>query len=166
MLIIDIKVFFDIGTMQMNIKVYLFRIKIITIKIDLFKLTYRINRKKDKHLKLILNSADKYLVSQIKSNILNKLYYDSADINVELNLLDPALTARVIGGVLILLNVSNYYFVKKNNEFVFTYSYLSDFNALNNKLSFKFRVYFTVFDMVYAIILSLYKRGKYAKERG
>ena len=165
MLMIDIGFNFDSSTMKANIIIKLYKIKIIKIDINLLTIQYRINNGKYKHLKILLQKEEKYFISQIKNNILNKLYYDSVSLETVLNLFDPKLTADVIGVLYILYNISNFWLLSKNEDIELCYSCRADFNKINNKIKFDLRVYFTVFDMLYAVILSFYRRGKYVKEK-
>jgi hypothetical protein len=165
MLIIDVTFNIDINNCKIEIFVKLYKIKFIVIKINLLTLTYSINNGKTRRLKLILRKGDKYLLEQIKSNILNKLYYDSVSLYVVLNLVNPKLTADTMGMMYIFLNVANYYLLNKNEDMDISYKLSPDFDKLNNKIKLDLRVYFTIFDMVYAIVLSFYKRGKYVKEK-
>ena len=45
--------------------------------------------------------------------------------------------------------------------------YENDVDFINKKIfvDASIKVYFTIFDMIFSIILSFYKRGKYVKER-
>ena len=47
-------------------------------------------------------------------------------------------------------------------------SYLNKCNFLRSqiKVYFETKVYFTIFDLIFATIISLYKRGKYARQKG
>ena len=165
MLIIDLSTKLDFNTGKLEIVIRLYKIKILKIKVNLLTQTYTINRGKKRKLKLILKKEEKYFLTQIKSNILNKLYYDSVSLKVILNLISPSLTADIIGLLYIIFNFSNYWLLSKNEDMDINYSCSPDFDRLNNKIEFNLRVYFTIFDMVYAIILSFYRRGKYVKEK-
>ena len=165
LLIIDVSTKLDINSGKLVIIISLYGLKLIKIKVDLLSRTYTVNRGKRKKLNLILKNDEKYLLKQIKNNILNKLYYDSVSLETVLNLFDPKLTADVIGVLYILYNISNFWLLSKNEDIELCYSCRADFNKINNKIRFDLRVYFTVFDMLYAVILSFYRRGKYVKEK-
>ena len=96
---------------------------------------------------------------------MNKLYYDSVSLDIILNLISPSLTANVIGILYIIFNLSNYWLLSNNEDMYISYYCKPDFDGLNNKIKFDLRVYFTIFDMVYAVILSFYRRGKYVKQK-
>ena len=165
MLIIDLSTMLDLNSCKVEMLIKVFRIRIIKIKVDLLTQTYTINGGKKRRLKLILKKEEKYLLSQIKSNILNKLYYDSVSLDIILNLISPSLTANVIGILYIIFNLSNYWLLSNNEDMYISYYCKPDFDGLNNKIKFDLRVYFTIFDMVYAVILSFYRRGKYVKQK-
>ena len=161
MLIIDISFCADFSNMNIIINIKLYKIKILKIEVNLLNFSYRINKGKIKRLKLLLNKQEKYLISQIKSNILNKLYYDKVYISSQINLARADITSIVIGILYDISNKLNCILLSYNEDIEFYYQYYSDFNNIKNIINFDVKVYFTIFDMVYAIVLSFYKRGKY-----
>lgn len=165
MLMFDIGFNFDSSTMKANIIIKMYKIKIIKIEINLLAFQYRINKGKYKHLKILLQKEEKYFISQIKNNILNKLYYDLVSLDLNINILNPALTANVVGACNAICEIYHFVLKESNQDMEIFYNCSSDFSGLLNKCTINVRVYFTVFDMVYAVVLSLYRRGKYVKEK-
>lgn len=165
MLVIDISASLNVNEGKLELVIKLYKIKLIKIRVNLLTLSYTINGGKKRRLNIILKNEEKYLLTQIKSNILNKLYYDSISLKIILNLLEPRITADAIGVLYVLLGISNYWLLSKNEDMDICYSCKPDFARVNNKIKFDLRVYFTIFDMVYAVILSFYRRGKYVKEK-
>ena len=90
-----------------------------------------------KIVNIILKNEEKYLLTQIKSNILNKLYYDSISLKIILNLLEPRITADAIGVLYVLLGISNYWLLSKNEDMDICYSCKPDFARVNNKIKFE-----------------------------
>lgn len=165
LLIINISFYWDINTMKIQVIIRLYKLKIIKIDISPILLVYKINNGKYKRLNLILKQEEKYLISQIKNNILNKLYYDTVYADIIINLIDPARTSIFIGIINNIFEVSKYILYSKNEDMEIRLNCRTNFQQINNKISFNIKVCFTIFDMVYAIILSFYKRGKYVKEK-
>jgi len=147
------------------IDIRVFNIKVIKIKVDILSLTYIINEsKKHKKLKLIFSKEQTYLILQIKKSILDKLYYDKILVNINLYTPSPSTTAIIIG----LFNILNLYFSNKvmqlNKDIVFYLNTNAEFVKKVNNIDIKIKVRFTIFDMVFALIISFYKRGKYVKQ--
>ena len=165
MLMINITFLIDLNIMHLNIDVRLFRLRIIKIDVDLLLNRFKINNGKYKKLKLILKQEEKYLISQIKQNILNKLYYDSISANLMINTLSPAITAITVGVINQSFEILKFYLLSKNADMDINLDCSANFSKFVNKVKFDIRVYFTIFDMVYAIILSFYKRREYVKEK-
>ena len=116
LLIIDVSTKLDVNSGELIIVISLYRLRLIKIKVDLVARAYTVNRGKRKKLNLILKNDEKYLLKQIKNNILNKLYYDSVSLYVVLNLIDPKITSDIIGILYILYNISNYWILSKNED--------------------------------------------------
>ena len=55
--------------------------------------------------------------------------------------------------------------LNKNPDLDVIFNNSSNFIDNNNIATLDIRVYFTIFDMVFAIIMSLYKRGKYVRQK-
>lgn len=165
MLIIDISFCWDINTMKIQVVIKIYKLRIIKIDILPILLIFKINNGKYKKLNLILKRDEKYLISQIKNNILNKLYYDTVSADFIIQLLDPSRTAISVGVINNFLEISKYILLSNNKDMDVSLNCRTNFQQLNNKVTFNIKVYFTIFDMVYAIILSFYKRGKYVKEK-
>ena len=165
LLIIDISFCWDINKMKIQVVIKIYKLRIIKIDILPILLIFKINNGKYKKLNLILKRDEKYLISQIKNNILNKLYYDTVSADFIIQLLDPSRTAIAVGVINNFLEISKYILLSNNEDIDVSLNCRTNFQQLNNKVSFNIKVYFTIFDMVYAIILSFYKRGKYVKEK-
>ena len=165
MLIINVRFVLDLNTMKIKIIIKLFKLKILTIDVDLLLNRFKVNNGKYKRLKLMLNQDEKYLISQIKRNILNKLYYDTISADIIVNFINPSSTALMVGIINKSFEFIKYYLLIHNADMDINIRCSCDFREFINKLSFNLTVYFTIFDMVYAIILSFYKRGKYVKEK-
>ena len=166
MLCIKISVNLDFGMNLLVIVIRIYGIKIVKIDIDIIGLYYRINKsKKLKSLKLLLPKEQEYLIKQIKSSILDKLYYDRIIFKSSIYCLDPYKTANTIGVLNTICNYINIAIYSKNNDTVFKYYNWGSFIEKENKISLDIKVYFTIFDMVFALIMSFYKRGQYVKQK-
>lgn len=165
MLIIKININFDLKNYFLIIEIKVFSLKIITIKIDLIFLRYKINNSKYyKSLDLIINKEQEYLILQIKNSILDKLYYDDIKFSSSINMGDCALTANIIGVLdLLCILFDELFFQKIDIRFIFKNR--AEFIEKENNIKIFLKVYFTIFDMIFAIIMSFYKRGKYVKKR-
>jgi len=163
MLKISIVGFLNVEDLTLDIVIKIYKIKIIKISINFNLLSYNVNNGKSKKLKLYLQKKEKYFLLQIKNNILNKLYYDRFYIDATINIIDPAITANLIGNLIVILESLRQVF-HMNSEFQVDYNINSNFNSLENNIMIDLCVYFTIFDMLYAIILSFYRKGKYVKE--
>ena len=164
MLIINISFFADLNSMKVEIIIKIYKLKLIKITVDLLLNRFKVNNGKYRRLKFILKQEEKYLISQIKQNVLNKLYYDSVFADIIINLLNPAITANTVGIINQIFEFMKYYLFIKNNDMNICLNCRTDFKKCINKIKLEITVLFTIFDMIYAIILSFYKRGKYVKE--
>lgn len=165
MLIIDIRAIVDIDNNSIKVVFRLFRIKIITITIDIIGLRYRINKsKKIKSIKFIDLKEQQYIIKQIKKSIFDKLYYDKIELYSEMYVLSPDITASTIGVINIICQNLKSRILDYNHQTIVKYYNTSNFNY-KNYIQLDLRVYFTVFDMLFAIIMSLYKRREYGKEK-
>jgi len=166
MLSIDVQILFDIDNNNLQVIIKLYKIKIFTIVIDILGLHYRINKsKKVKSLKFFLPKEQEYFLKQIKSSVLDKLYYDEINFFSSVYTLDPAITANIVGVINAICGVLKNLFEIKNNDLSVNYFNTAGYVNKNNKLYLNIKVYFTIFDMVFAVILSFYKRGKYVKQK-
>lgn len=165
MLIIDVSSILHFEDYELNIIIRIFKIPVAKIKVNLITLKYKINGIKfAAPLKLFVSREDEYLLSQIKKNIIDKLYYDDIVIVSNISMLDPDITADVIGISNIVCDVISRHLKSSNRDIKVTYLNTADFKNNHNRIEFDVRVYFTFFDMVFAIIMSLYNRRRYVKE--
>lgn len=166
MLMIDIVINVDLTFSIIEIKIKVYKITIITISIDILGLFYKINKSlKKKKISLIFTKEQEYLIKQIKSSILDKLYYDRLILKSEINMFCPEVNANIIGIYNnICLNLKTL-FLNKNQDMKVDYSNCSKFVGNENYINLNIRVYFTIFDMFFAIIMSFYKRRRYVKQK-
>ena len=164
MLKFKIAVEIDYELSYIKIIVSLFKIRILTIQLFLFGLYYKINTsKKIKTLDLIISKDQKYLLLQIKNSVLDKLYYDNFMVVNAINTDNPDADAIIVGELRLLTGfILNYLKINKVNKNIQLYSY-SEFKEFS-KTIINFNVYFTIFDLIFAIIFSFYKRGKYVRK--
>lgn len=166
MLTIKIKIILDLNNNKLVIMIWIFKIKVLTINISIIGLYYQINNsKKFKSLHLILNQEEKYFIKQIKSSIIDKLYFDDIILVTELGLMSASDTAISIGILnMFCVNLANKLFAK-NSDIRLYFNNTPDFEDMKLKIDLELKVYFTIFDLLFAIIMSVYKRGKYVKKR-
>lgn len=164
MLVIKIKSNFDLNNNKLIIIIYVYNLKILTISVSIIGLYYKINNsKKLKKLQLILKPEDKYFLNQIKSSILDKLYYDDIILESKIGLGQASSSAITIGVLNQLSIILSNYLYGINRDIRLFFNHQPDFEKSNVSVDLELKVYFTIFDMVYAIIMSFYKRGKYVK---
>lgn len=165
MLFIDIRISLDFSCLKMTIEVYVYRIKVVKIEVDILKMTYSINKSKNKRINLIINRQDKILISQIKNTILDKLYYDSIEFYSEIGLGNCDKTAVVIGIINSLCYMLGMRLSIQNEEIKWVYKNIPNYFDSKLNVVLNTKVYFTIFDMVFGVVLSFYRRGKYAKQK-
>lgn len=166
MLVFTIRLHFDLYENMLSIEILLFGIKVITIKLSLVGLYYQINNsKKLKTISVIINNEQKYLLMQIKKSIIDKLYYDDIIFSSKIGLNDAKNTALSVG----TLNLACMYlankFQNKNSDTILYYENEVSFEKKNFEIDLQLKVYFTIFDLIFAVVLSFYKRGKYVKQK-
>lgn len=166
MLIIRVKINFDLYGNYIDIEIFLYGIKLINIYISIIGLYIQINNKKKlKTIDFVFDEKKEYLFLQMKKNILDKLYIDNINLETLIGVKNSSFTAILIT----ILNQICFNIKKnlenKNRDIKINYQNTSDFVYQRVKLNADVKVYFTIFDMVFAIILSFYERGKYVKER-
>jgi len=166
MLEIKVTINFDLWANTLIIKIYLFNIRIIRIKIFIVGFYYQINNsKKLKKLKFFLSKEDEYFLMQIKKSVIDKLYYDKVTLNGELGLKSASDTAILSGIIYFISSIFENLLKAKNLDSDFYYSVKQNYTSRVLSFDFSAKVYFTIFDLVFAVIMSFYKRGRYAKER-
>ena len=165
MLVIKIKIILDVYNYKMIISICVFGLKILTIKINILSLKYSINNsKKCKRLKLIIDKREKFFLKQIKTSMIDKLYLDDVILQSRIGFADSNNTAITNGIMSIICNILSIILVKNRKSARFLYENNVDFNNKIIYFKFKIKVYFTVFDMIFAIIMSFYKRSKYGRQ--
>lgn len=165
MLMIDIQVDLDVNKMKIIVIIKIYKIKIVTLHIHLLGMVYRVNRsKKFKKINFVISDEQKILIAQIKKSILDKLYYDNFNVEILLSTQSPDFTSLSIGLINQICLLIKSYLIFSHKESELTFLNKANFISDENKINFDMRVYFTIFDMVFAIILSFYKRGKYVKQ--
>lgn len=166
MMSFKLKITLDLNNNKMIILIWVYKLKIITIDINIIGLYYKINNsKKLKPLNIILKKEDKYFLEQIKSSILDKLYYDDIIFVSKVGLNSASNTAVSVGFLdQICRYLTNILYVK-NPDIRLYFNNIPNFEEVSFVLDLELKVYFTIFDLVFAIIMSFYKRGKYVKER-
>lgn len=166
MLEIKVTVNFDLWANSLIIKVYLFNIRIIKLKIFIIGFYYQINNsKKLKKLRLFLTKEDKYLIMQIKKSILDKLYYNKFVLVGKVGLKSASDTAILSGIIYFLCSTIENIIKFKNSDSECLYNINQSYVKRSLEFFFSVNVFFTIFDLLFAIIMSFYKRGRYAKQR-
>lgn len=166
MLVFQINIIFDLYGNFIDITIRLFGIKLATISISLIGLYIQINNKKKlKTLSIVFDKNNEYLAMEIKKNILDKLYFDDIRLFSRLGVVNSS------SSVLFASILNNICFFAKNklkySNKDLSFSYLNTVDFLNDNIIFNLniKVYFTLFDLLFSIILSFYRRNKYVKKR-
>lgn len=166
MLVFQINIIFDLYGNFIDITIKLFGIKLATISISLIGLYIQINNKKKlKTLSVVFDKNNEYLAMEIKKNILDKLYFDDIRLFSRLGVVNAS------SSVLFSSILNNICFFAKNklkySNKDLSFSYLNTVDFLNDNIIFNLniKVYFTLFDLLFSIILSFYRRNKYVKKR-
>lgn len=166
MLVFQINIIFDLYGNFIDITIKLFGIKLATISISLIGLYIQINNKKKlKTLSIVFDKNNEYLAMEIKKNILDKLYFDDIRLFSRLGVVNSS------SSVLFVSILNNICFFAKNklkySNKDLSFSYLNTVDFLNDNIIFNLniKVYFTLFDLLFSIILSFYRRNKYVKKR-
>ena len=166
MLVFQINIIFDLYGNFIDITIRLFGIKLATISISLIGLYIQINNKKKlKTLSVVFDKNNEYLAMEIKKNILDKLYFDDIRLFSRLGVVNAS------SSVLFVSILNNICFFAKNklkySNKDLSFSYLNTVDFLNDNIIFNLniKVYFTLFDLLFSIILSFYRRNKYVKKR-
>ena len=166
MLVIRINIFLDFKALILRIKIKVFFIKIVEINLDLLTLKYRVNKsKKEKQVNLFINKEQEYLILQIKKSILDKLYYDDLSLNTCIGVQDAALTANIVGSIDLICRIFKTFISVQRHSLDFRFSNTAEFVNESNQVTINLKVYFTIFDMIFALIMSFYKRGRYVKQK-
>ncbi len=163
MLEININFNYSMATNKISINFFVYKIKIISIKVDILSLYYEINNnKKQKKLKLVFPKEDRLFLSEIKKNLINKLYLHKVVSSIELGVMNAKDVAMIIS----TLNIVGEDLKKRLDSRDIDYVYINSpiFSYHNINLSLKITVFFTIFDMIFALILSFYKRSRYVRQ--
>lgn len=165
-LIIKVHLILDFDDFNSAIVLRLFGLPVFTIKINLNELTYKTNySKKRRALNLILVKEQEYLIKQIKKSVLDKLYYDDIDIEYQLSIYDKCVMANVSGTIDLMMFYLQVYLKNKNNDTEINIFNKTNFIEHKNVINVDIKVLFTMFDMIFAIVMSFYKRGRYVREK-
>ena len=166
MLVFQINIIFDLYGNFIDITIRLFGIKLATISISLIGLYIQINNKKKlKTLSVVFDKNNEYLAMEIKKNILDKLDFDDIRLFSRLGVVNSS------SSVIFASILNNICFFAKNklkySNKDLSFSYLNTVDFLNDNIIFNLniKVYFTLFDLLFSIILSFYRRNKYVKKR-
>lgn len=166
MLVFKINIIFDLYSNSIDITIKLFGIKLVSISISLIGLYIQINNKKKlKTLSVLFDKKSEYLAMEIKKNIVDKLYFDDISLFSKLGIVNSSSSVIFVS---ILNNIC--FFAKNKLKYSnkdLSFSYLNTVDFLNNNIIFNLdlKVYFTLFDLLFSIILSFYRRNKYVKKR-
>lgn len=166
MLVFKINIIFDLYSNSIDITIKLFGIKLASISISLIGLYIQINNKKKlKTLSVLFDKKSEYLAMEIKKNIVDKLYFDDISLFSKLGIVNSSSSVIFVS---ILNNIC--FFAKNKLKYSnkdLSFSYLNTVDFLNNNIIFNLdlKVYFTLFDLLFSIILSFYRRNKYVKKR-
>lgn len=163
---IKFKITLDLNNNTILIVVWIYKIKIVKISISIIGLYYQINNsKKLKPINLILKAEDKYFLEQIKTSIFDKLYYDDIIFESNIGFLNASNTAKTIGTLNLICSVVADYLQILNPDTRLYYYNSANFTKTTFYINLEIKVYFTIFDLIFAVIMSFYKRGRYVKER-
>ena len=165
MLVIRITINLDLYQNLVYINIRLFGIKTLKIKISIIGLYIQINNhKKIKSLSIILSKKDEYLLMQIKQNILDKLYFDDIQVVSNIGISNSSTSALLIAFLNNICDFAEYKLKENNSDISFSYANGVDFFNKVIDISLDIKVYFTLFYLAFAIIISFYRRNKYVKK--
>lgn len=166
MLIFKIKISFDLYGNFIKIKICLYGIKLIDIYISIIGLYIQINNKKKlKTIDFVFDKEKEYLFLQMKKNILDKLYFDNIHFKSKIGIKDAGFSAIMLTIInQLCFNLKNK-MICKNKDLTVHYLNEPDFVYQRILIDANVKVYFTIFDLVFAVLLSFYERGKYVKKR-
>ena len=164
MLIFKIRLILDVNQNILLIVIRLYGLKIITMRVSLIGLYYQINNSKKKKTLAVFNKNDAYLIMQIKKSIIDKLYYDDIVLESSVGVASAKDTAILIGISNAICNYIHNQIYLNNSDTNFVYNNLPSFCQSKVYINLQIKVYFTIFDLGFALLLSFYKRGKYVKQ--
>ncbi len=166
MLVFRIKLAFSLTDRQITAKLYLFGIRIVLINVFLPTFLYNINdSKRLKPVRFLITKEEVYLFKQIKSSVLYKLYYDDIMFKTK-NGLGDASSVAIVTGLLNQICLNTKIFIKsKSKDTDIYYQNIGCFDQSVLEILVDLKVYFTIFDLIFAVILSFYRRGKYVKQK-
>ena len=165
MLNFKITLILDIDNNSIIIHVKLYFIQLITINVSLLGFYYQINNSKKLKKFNLISIEDAYLVKQIKRSVFDKLYYDNIVFRSNIGLSSAKATAITSSIIDVICN--NFYKFSKNKNNSLDFEYYNYIDFCYSKIYFKIdlNVYFTIFDLIFALVVSFLKRGKYVKEK-
>lgn len=161
MLKFKINININYNNSTINILIFLYGIKVFKLELFLYGLYYKINSSKRLNtFSVIITKDQKYFLLQIKKSIIDKLYINNINISNKLNTGLEDVDALLVSAVRLLCVFVNMNQSKYKNIQVKTYT-----NFTNDSTSIiELFVYFTIFDLMFAVFFSLYKRGKYVRQ--
>jgi hypothetical protein len=166
MLVFKLKINLDVFSNNCRAIIYLFGIRIIRIDVNLILLTFQINNNKNKKsLNLFLSKEQEFLLKQMKKTIIDKLYYDDIFLEYELSIGNPSFSAISIGVINSILHLIKIKMLSANNDTNIVIASRSNLKDFDIKIDMQIKVFFTLFDLFFALIISFYKRGMYAKQK-
>ncbi len=163
-LVVDTNIYFRVNLLdnKIYIIVRIWHIKILKIDIDIWGLYYRINNsKKIKKLSDVFSKENNYFIAQIKKSLLDKLYLSSLSFGSSIGLGNAFATENCVN----LINLFCYDFsrlLSKDTDFLAIT--LPNYTYNNVVLTIDLNIHFTIFDIVFALILCFYKRSRYVKK--
>ena len=101
----------------------------------------------------------------MKKSIFDKLYFDKIKFETNIGLGNANNSVMAVMTLNCICDKIKQILKLYNNECDLFCDNRVDFVNDVVQINTSIKVYFTIFDMVFAIILSFYKRGKYVKER-
>ena len=162
MLTFKLCIYFDLNKNLFQVIIKVFGIKIITISIDIVGLYYRINNsKKVKPLKLVISKKEAAILKEIKSSVIDKLYFDKVYLISAVNVCNPQITTQVVSCINTICDLIKTIFFLRQKDMVFKYYNTADFINNNNHIALTTVVCFTIFDVLFATVLSFYRRSHY-----
>jgi len=164
-IVLEINICFCVDMLSNKIVliINIYGIRVFQINFDIIGLFYEVNNsRKFKKISDIFSKENNYFFQQIKKSVLDKLYYGRITLNTACGVCSAKESAEVVS----FLNILCFVLQDKmrGNDIEFVYSNYPIYTKTNIKIDITIKVFFTIFDMVFAIIISLYKRGRYVRK--
>ena len=107
----------------------------------------------------------RYTSDKLSGFLIDKLYFDNIKLKSLIGIKDASTTAQFVAFLNVFCQIAKNRIVYKNHDICINYENNADFLKKTIIFDFGIKVYFTIFDLIFAIILSFYKRSKYVKKR-